>query len=309
MNLWQLTPDGLREFDLEGKRVRRIEGIHLPTESEGRDGSWRDFFKVATPLAVGEVAEIVWPSAGRFAAAQRSTTTSVTVALLDRRPAGPWAWGFGDEAGRSGWVSRAGEPAAQTIEVEIAFLLAHLLNAAEDLPLSEPPASAYADDVVTAVRIGDQGYRAVMVAGTAVCTLAGRSPAAEQVKAGLTRWSGATEVVSALAAVAQDLGAWAMVAVWDLPDPAGWRDAVVAGGLAAPSVARLDAAGPESFRHLARLAGRLGEHLSWAEGIAALDSPSPDRGPSVVDLVAAGDLDGATAGTEVVVDRLDAAHR
>jgi hypothetical protein len=287
--LWQLTPDGLRQIDLDGKRVRRIEGINLPTESEGRDGSWHDYAKLSGPLRVGEAIEVVWATPGRSRETLRSMTTTVTVALLEQPPAGPWRWGFGDEAGQSGLVSLGGEPVAQTVGIEIAFLLAHLLNAAEGERLAT--GALRRPSAVSAVRIGDQGQRAVVVSGVVLCTVGG-TIGAERLLTDLGRWSAASDVLEVLVGVAGDLGAWKMVAVWDLLDPSASRDAVLAGGIAASSGSGLDAAGPESFRHVARLAGQLGEILSWPEALSALDTASAGAA-SVVELVTRGELDSA----------------
>jgi hypothetical protein len=298
MNLWQLTPDGLRELDTDGRRVRRIEGINLPTENEGRDGSWHPYFRVTNPVVVGEPIEIVWPARGGTGSALRSTITAMTVAVLDRPPGGPWTWAFGDEAGVAGLVSLAGEPVAQTQEIELAFVLAHLLNAAE-----QRPDGPTADRVVSTVRLGDEGHRAVLVAGVSVGVVATMNPPAERLVAALSRWAGDPEVVAALRQVATDLGGWEMVAVWDLSDPSGARRALVAGGLSAASVTLLDGVGPESFRHVARFAGRFGEALDWRDAVRAMEEPAPPGGPSVVERVVGGDLDGAAARTDDLVRR------
>jgi hypothetical protein len=318
MHLWPLAPDALRELDVEAKQVRRLEGLHLPTEREGRDGSWHAYFRVTTPIVVGEPVEIIWPARGRVEASLQSTITAPTVAVLHRAPRGPWSWASGDESGQSGLVTLEGRPAAQAPDLEAAFLMAHLLNAAEEMPdhRRDPDSRAglEAEDhdrgapVVSAVRAGQDGQRTVLAAGVVLAAVSGAGPAEERLLNTLGRWEAHPEVVAALAAVLRDLGSAEIVAVWDLPDPAQARQALVAGGLSAASVAALDRRGPESFRTVAQHAGRFAQLLDWGEAVRLVDRPPVAGARSAAELVATGEPEEAARLTDRLLRQTVEAH-
>ena len=88
--------DSTREIDLEGRRIRRLEGVNAPTQREG-DHRWTryDHLRPDPPVG-GTPLTIVWEVVGDL---WRSTVTSEVVGSFWVDPtAGPYAWAGGPES-------------------------------------------------------------------------------------------------------------------------------------------------------------------------------------------------------------------
>ncbi len=56
-----LTETGSRyELDAVCRQIRRLSGRHEPTPRQGKDGTWRRFEHVTTPVVPGETVDTVW---------------------------------------------------------------------------------------------------------------------------------------------------------------------------------------------------------------------------------------------------------
>jgi len=75
--IFQTISGSTYELDLEGKKIRRMEGIIDPTPRQGVDGEWRTF-ETCSEVVVGQVVLIVWKGI-------KSTVTS-NVAMIHNSP-------------------------------------------------------------------------------------------------------------------------------------------------------------------------------------------------------------------------------